>query len=262
MVWTETKDLTLLREMAAEGLMHHKPKSRDRGAAWQKVVDHLNPLPDFDVATRSIRDRFNNLAKKHKVRMAKEERGTGGGGEELSELESLLEELTEIGEETDQRLEEEAATRRNEMDEDRRKALEMRKRAMETMGETRERLGKGDNGEKKRRSAGQSMDWLEKAIKAKEEMANEERRQREDDRKQQHEVQVQFVEEFQINQQQQAAQAVATEQRWLQFMQQQQQQQHQQQQQFTMVQNAMLQMMEQQQRQTEMTLELFKKSKN
>ena len=49
--------------------------------------------------------------------MAKQERSTGGGGEELSELESTLEELIEIGEDTDQRVEEEATTRQILVDE-------------------------------------------------------------------------------------------------------------------------------------------------
>ena len=73
--------------------------------------------------------------------MAKEERSTGGGGEELSELESILEELIEIGEDTDQRAKEEATTRQILVDEDKAKAVEMRKRAMESMGETRDRHG-------------------------------------------------------------------------------------------------------------------------
>ena len=90
MVWTEAKDLIMLREMAAEGVMHQKPRSKDKGAIWQKVVDNLNPLPEFEVSSRSVWDRFNILAKKHKVKMAKQERSTGGGGEELSELESIL----------------------------------------------------------------------------------------------------------------------------------------------------------------------------
>ena len=38
--------------------------------------------------------------------MGKQDRSTGGGGEELSKLESILEELIEIGEDTDQRVEE------------------------------------------------------------------------------------------------------------------------------------------------------------
>ena len=38
MVWTKEKDLVLLQEVAAEGVMHQKPKSRDRGSAWWLIV--------------------------------------------------------------------------------------------------------------------------------------------------------------------------------------------------------------------------------
>jgi hypothetical protein len=64
MVWKEDMDYTMLQEMAAEGVLHHKGKSRNRGVSWQKVVERLNALPSFDVNTKSVRDRFNLLAKK------------------------------------------------------------------------------------------------------------------------------------------------------------------------------------------------------
>lgn len=57
------------------------------------AVDHLNPLPDFDVSTRSVRDRFNTWQKSSKPEWQRRRVELGGGGEELSEMESLLEEL-------------------------------------------------------------------------------------------------------------------------------------------------------------------------
>ena len=47
--------------------------------------------------------------KKYKTRMAKEKGATGEGGQELTERESLLEELIEISEETDLMMENEDA---------------------------------------------------------------------------------------------------------------------------------------------------------
>ena len=197
--------------------------------------------------------------------MAKQERSTGGGGEELSELESILEELIEIGEDTDQTVEEEATTRQIIVDEDRAKAVEMRKRAMVSMGETRDRHGESSKEENKRRSARQPMDWLEKTIKRKERMAEEEQKQREEERRQQEEERrrqeekhLEFLQQLQLSQQQQTVQFKLTEQHLLHNIQQQQQQQ--QSQQMAMMQNFMMQMMEQQQKQTDMLLELFKKS--
>lgn len=84
------------------------------------------------------------------VKIAKENRGTGGCGEELSEVECILEDLTEIGDETDQRVEEEAVTTQNEIVEDRRKAWETSGRSMEITRETRQRLGIKINSKKRR----------------------------------------------------------------------------------------------------------------
>ena len=69
MVWTKEKDLVLLQEVAVEGVMHQKPKSRDRGSAWQKVVDSINSLPGYEVSSRSVRYRYNNLAKKKYIKL-------------------------------------------------------------------------------------------------------------------------------------------------------------------------------------------------
>ena len=61
--------------------------------------------------------------------MANEKCLAGGGGDELSELENLLEELIEFGEETDRKV--------RMTKDDKAKAMEMKKRAVETMEETR-----------------------------------------------------------------------------------------------------------------------------
>ena len=68
----------MLREIAAEVVMHQKPKSRDWGESWQKVLDNLNPLSEFDVSQQSVSDRFNIQSKKQKIRMANEKCSTGG----------------------------------------------------------------------------------------------------------------------------------------------------------------------------------------
>ncbi|CAB4028793.1 Hypothetical predicted protein [Paramuricea clavata] len=247
--------------MAAEGVLHHKSKSRNRGVSWQKVVERLNALPSFDVNTKSVRDRFNLLAKKYKVKMGKQERATGGGGIEVTEAENLLEELIAMEEDANERADEESRARQIVEDEDKAKAIEMRKRAMESMGETRERLGK-KNEEKRRRSGNQSMVFLEKAIETKQKMQEEEKRAREEERRDQQEIQTAFLRQLEVSQQQHAAQSNMTEQHLLQSIAMQQQQQQQQMQQFSAMQNNMMALMEQQRQQSEMILELFKKTNN
>ena len=241
----------MLQEMAAEGVLHHELKSRSRGISWQRVVDKVNPLPNFDVNVKSIRDRFKLLAKKHKAKMGKEERSTGGGGVGLSEVEILLEELIEIEDDTNQRAEEDHKAKKNNEDEDRAKALEKRKKAMESMGETRERLGQTSSEEKKRRTANKSMEFLEKAINKKQQMQEEEKKARDEERQEHHA----FLRQLEATIKQQTAQYTMTEQHLLQNLTMQQQQQiHQ----FAAMQNSMMALMEQQRQQSEMIMELIK----
>ena len=56
-------------------------------------------FPDIEITSRAVRDRYKTLERKHKFKNAQEERGTGLGGEELTEGEMLLEELIDIEEE-------------------------------------------------------------------------------------------------------------------------------------------------------------------
>ena len=96
--------MLMLKEVAAEGTLQHKLKSRERGAGWLAVANKLKPsMLAVDITSRSVRDRFGMLARKHKVKMANEENETGGGGEELTEKEILLEELIDICEETEKK---------------------------------------------------------------------------------------------------------------------------------------------------------------
>ncbi len=118
--------------------------------------------------------------------MGKEERSTGGGGSELNECESILEELIQINEESEQKAADESNAKEVLVNEDKAKAIEMRKYAMETMGETRSRTGEGSKNEK-RRSASQSFQWLQEAIKAKQLQAEEEKKAREDERREKEE---------------------------------------------------------------------------
>ena len=100
MVWTKEKESFLLREVAAEGVLTHKLRSKERGTLWQTVAIKMNALGD-EVTSRSVRDHYN-ISKKYRARMAREERSTGEGGSELTEQEQLLEDLIEIEEATEQ----------------------------------------------------------------------------------------------------------------------------------------------------------------
>lgn len=101
-IWNDKKDILLLKEIAAEGVLQHKSKSR--GAGWLVVANNLGSnFPNVEVTSRAVRDRYRMLERTHKSKMAEEERATGISGEELTEGDALLEELTEMNEETERR---------------------------------------------------------------------------------------------------------------------------------------------------------------
>jgi hypothetical protein len=142
----------MLREVAADGLLRHKAGSPERGAGWQAVANNLSSsfTSGSEVTSRAVRDHFTIIAKRHQAKVAKEERGTGLGGEELTEKEALLEELVDIRDETESRVEEEAGVRRGNAEVERSQALEMRERAIERYGETRQNWGNTKHHQKRR----------------------------------------------------------------------------------------------------------------
>ena len=230
MVWSEQRDVTFLREVAAEGLLIKKEKSRERGAGWQTVANNLNPIFDTELTSRSVRDHYNNLSSKHKARLAREMRATGEGGDELTEKEELLEELMQFEEETELHVDEENAARNEMIMMEKTKGAEMRERAMECYGASRKRLaeqlGKEKETKKTRRKSGELFQWLSERMELDIEIKEKERKERQEERELQR--------------------------------QQQQQQMEQQQQQFGMLQHQMMALMQQQQQQTQLMFELIK----
>ena len=154
MVWSDEKDLDLLIEVAVEGDLKQRQKSRDRGSGWQKVADNLNSL-GFEITACSASDYFGMVFNKYKAKIAKEKRSASEGGQELAERGSLLEELIEISEETDM-IENEDAMNKQKREREKSQAMEMRERAMETFFETRNRTASDKDGEqvKKGRRSG------------------------------------------------------------------------------------------------------------
>ena len=152
MVWTQEKDVKLLRAVAAEGVfINSRAGSRERGASWQVVASSL-VAEGMPVISRSVRDRFNILAKKWRVKVRQEERESGGGDkEELVELEMESEKTKEQKDEAKKLVEEE-----------KKKAIEMRERAMERFSQTKKRQEETEKDEgkkeKKRRRSGEAIE--------------------------------------------------------------------------------------------------------
>lgn len=234
MVWTKDKELFLLKEVSAEGVLTHKLRSKERGTLWQTIAIKMNALGD-EVTPRSVRDHYNNMSRKYRARMAREERTTGEGGSEPTEEEQLLEDLIEIEDETEQMSvnEEEAKKQRIEMEKG--QALEMRERAMERLGQTRKRIGGGHEGEdqtKKRRRSGEMLEWLKGRIELEREEKEMEQNNKREELKIQRLQHTEMLQVMQQTQQQVLMQMKLTEQYIQQQVLQQLQQQEQQQQQF------------------------------
>ena len=254
-VWTEQRDVLMLKEVAAEGVLQHKLKTRERGSGWLAVANKLKAnIPAVDITGRSIRDHFGMLARKHRINMAKQEKETGGGGEELTEKEKLLEELMEICEETEKRVEEENEVKKQSVEREKAQALEIRDRAMERYGETKKRALDGQDNvksEKRRRKSGDTFEWLREKCAMEKNLREEEIKEKKEERESEREERTTLLQQLQATQVQNNAQ--------LQYqMQQQQQQQQQQNQQFAMMQQQMVAIMQQQQQQTQMLANLFK----
>ena len=213
MTWT-----SMLKELAAEGVFCVKPNTREKGAAWARIVNHLNQLKEFTVTPKALRDRFKTLSDKLKAKLAKEKKASGGGKTHQTEVEKLLEDLIEVKEQTERDLTADGNRRARDEEKERAQAVEMRDRAMERFGETRKRGkgedgGKGEKEEKKRRSGSDTVEFLRAKMEAEQEMKEKEREEKKEDRKaekekhdlllHQLELQRKGQEAFQLQQQQQ-----------------------------------------------------------
>ena len=251
-MWNPEKDLCLLKEIAGEGVLQQKAKSRERGTSWLNVANKLAPsFPNSEITSRAVRDRYKTLERKNKFKNAEEERGTGLGGEELTEGEMLLEELIDIEEETERRIEEQNEEKKAAADRDRGQALEMRQRALERVGETRKRGQEKEEREKKRRKSGETFDWLREKSAMDRKLKEEELKERREERENQKEERVMFVQQLKAMQDTNVSQLSH-------FIQRQEQQQHQQQQQFAMMQQQVITIFQQQQPQTKLLIDLLK----
>ena len=258
MKWTEEKDVILLTAMAGEGVFEWKHGSRERGSAWDVVAKNLNCQKEFSVNQRSLRDRFNTLARKVKAKLAKEERATGGGEVLQSESDKLVEELITLRDESEKKGEDQSEAKREAVVNEKKQALEMRDRALERIGETRKRNEeeraeeKKTVGKKRRRSGGDMLEWLKERAESDLEIKKQEIKEKREERE--------AMEATRLEQQQQQQQH---QQQIFQVLQQQQhyqqQQQQQQQQQFALMQQQMMGMFQQQQQQMQALLSFLPK---
>ena len=131
--------------MASLGVFQHKSGSREWGQVWQQVASNLNIYSNFSVTLHAVGELFTTIMRKYKAKIRKEVQGNGLGGQELTEYETMLEDLIERYEERELKSEQEVADKKS-IKKDTQTVFNIRKTAMEQYGETKKHRGmKGDD---------------------------------------------------------------------------------------------------------------------
>ena len=201
MHWNESKDILMMREVAALGVLVQRSGSKERGNLWQQVADALNEHEEFCVTARGVRERLFGQMKKHRTKMNKDKKRTGEGGDEVTEYEVLIEELMQLSDDTDARCDQESNEKETKKDEDRKKALDIRNQALERVGDTRKRhANSGDENpscsKTPRRSSSDTLNFLRERIEADKENKILEREEKAEERRQAHNQQMLLQQQF------------------------------------------------------------------
>ncbi|XP_033127660.1 uncharacterized protein LOC117125298 [Anneissia japonica] len=65
-VWNDSKDISLLKEMIVTNPFSYKERTRERGKMWQSVASNLNAMWETDKTdSRGYRELYNLLKTKH-----------------------------------------------------------------------------------------------------------------------------------------------------------------------------------------------------
>ena len=151
MKWTTQHDIEFCKEVVASKLFETKKRSAERAQVWEGIANKLEKMeyPKFKVEQRSVRDRFKKLIKQFRKKENNERRASGISPE-LTELDTLLEEINEK-EEASETLAADVEMEKRRLEEDQMAGEEIRKRAMETLSQTQQRNSKKDQNSPKRK---------------------------------------------------------------------------------------------------------------
>ena len=90
-------DVLMLREAVMTEPYNFKAESSKRGKVCESIAGYLNSLktPEFRVTARAMRHRYSLLISLHKLKQREEEKASGIDVSDLTELNTLLEEIRE-----------------------------------------------------------------------------------------------------------------------------------------------------------------------
>lgn len=196
MKWSERHDIFFCREILLMKPYKFKPGSTERGNAWTSIAVDLGALEDitFNVTQKSVRDRYRLLVEKHKRKMRSQE-GESGSTTEETELDQLLQNITEEADEATGLYDQENKRKQEENQKDRRNAEEVRMKALEGLGETQKRRNEEEKDDpsslgsrKKRKSGTETMVYLQNKAEKEFELRKEELQMKKQEMEQQKEL--------------------------------------------------------------------------
>lgn len=138
MTWSEEHDVLFCRELIVTQPFQYKAGSREKGQCWDSIACKLNGIakPFFKVDQRSLRDHLNKLLKEYARKKAYEEKASGIDPE-VTELDTLLEEVSELLEESRNNNATTSENKAKNLQEERKSADAIRRRSMQRLGEMR-----------------------------------------------------------------------------------------------------------------------------
>ena len=166
MEWSEVHDLILAKEVRLSEPWNYKARTVDRGKVWTVIADRLNKVNTvkFSVTKKSVREHFNLLLEKFKVKRRNQAKLSGVNVED-SELDVLMEEISEKWEEAETK--DGCFTDKQKAEADRAAGEEIRQRACEQLGETKKRKVETESNpgpKKARRSGSETLHFLKEKM--------------------------------------------------------------------------------------------------
>ena len=165
MSWTKEKDVLFSREILVTNPFKHKFGSRERGSSWDLIATSLNSLgnPIFKVDQRSLRDHLNKLLRDYS-RKQNQERRASGVEVEVEEIDVLLEEITQLKNESELMAKTESEEKANKAEKEIAVAKNIRQQCMETWSESKKRAASDtdvpDAIKRKRNNGNETIDYL------------------------------------------------------------------------------------------------------
>ena len=167
----------MLREAVTTEPYNFKAKSSKRGKVWESIAAYLNSLetPEFRVTARAVRHRYALLISLHKIKQREEEKAFGIDVSELTELNTLLEEIREREKSAEEKSDALRNERKAKDEKEKAKAEEIRQAALQTMAIRKS----DDSGEKPkkaklRRSTSDAIGFLAEKSEKERELKKEE----------------------------------------------------------------------------------------